>query len=63
MKNTKGINLFFAFIAFILGLALLRHIDFKNFTVKQPVLTALYFIVFVIAILLLIKDYRKPPQK
>ena len=63
MKNKKEINLFFALIAFILGLTLFKHIDFKNFTFKEPYLDILYLVVFVIAIYLLIKDYRTRPEK
>jgi hypothetical protein len=63
MESKNGINLFFAFIAFILGLTLYKHIDFKNFTLKDPVLDILYFIVFVISIYLIVKDYTKRPEK
>ena len=63
MESRKGINLFFAFIAFILGLTLFKHIDFKNFTLKDPVLDILYLIVFVISIYLIIKDFTKRPDK
>ncbi len=31
MDDKKGINLFFAFIAVILGWTLFKHIDFKHF--------------------------------
>ena len=63
MESKKGINIFFAFIAFSLGLTLIKHIDFKNFTLKDPVLDILYFIVFVISIYLIIKDFTKRPEK
>jgi hypothetical protein len=63
MESKKGINIFFAFIAFILGLTLFKHIDFKNFTLKDPVLDILYLIVFVISIYLIIKDFTKRPEK
>jgi uncharacterized membrane protein len=63
MESKKGINIFFAFIAFTLGLTLIKHIDFKNFTLKDPVLDILYFIVFVISIYLIIKDFTKRPEK
>lgn len=59
MENKKGINFFFALIAFTLGLTLFKHIDFKNLSLKDPILDILYIIVFVISIYLLIKDYRK----
>lgn len=63
MENKKGINWFFAFIAFTLGLTLYKHIDFKNLTLKDPYLDILYIIVFLISILLIIKDFRKRPEK
>jgi len=63
MERRKGINLFFALIAFILGLTLFKHIDFKTFTLEDPVLDILYLIVFVITIYFIIKDYTKRPEK
>ncbi len=41
MENKKGINWFFAFIAFTLGLTLFKHIDFATFTLKEPALDIL----------------------
>ena len=63
MENKKGINLFFSFIAFTLGLTLFKHFDFKNFKFADPTLDILYLIVFVISIYLLIKDAIKRPKK
>jgi membrane protein DedA with SNARE-associated domain len=63
MENKKGINLFFAFIAFTLGWTLFKHFDFKNFKFEDPALDILYLIVFVISIYLIIKDYLKRPEK
>lgn len=63
MENKKEINLFFAFIALILGGTLFKHVDFKNLTFKDPVFDILYLIVFVISLYLLIKDYKKQPKK
>jgi membrane protein DedA with SNARE-associated domain len=63
MDSKKGINWFFAFIAFTLGLTLSKHIDIKNLTLKDPVLDILYLIVFVISIYLIIKNYQKRPEK
>ena len=63
MEGKKGINIFFAFIAFILGLTLFKHIDFKNCTLQDPVLDILYLITFIISIYLIIKDYTKRPGK
>jgi hypothetical protein len=63
MENKKGLNLFFAFIAFILGWTLFKHFDFENFKFQDPALDILYLIVFAVSIYLLIKDYRKRPEK
>ncbi|MBX7225575.1 MAG: hypothetical protein K1X55_06070 [Chitinophagales bacterium] len=59
MDNKKGMNLFFAFIAIILGWTLFKHIDFKNFTLKDPYLDILYFIAFTVSVFLIIKDKKK----
>jgi hypothetical protein len=59
MENKKGINLFFAFIAFIIGFTLFKHIDFKNFTFKDPAMDILYIIVFIASIYFMIKDKDK----
>lgn len=59
MENKKGMNWFFVFIAFTLGLTLIKHIDFKNLTLKEPVLDILYIVVFIISIYLIIKDLKK----
>lgn len=63
METKKGINLFFALIAFTLGLTLFKHFDFENFKFEDPALDILYLIVFVISIYLIIKDYIKRPEK
>ena len=55
MENKKGINWFFAFIAFTLGLTLFKHIDFASFTLKDPVMDILYLIVFVLSIYFMFK--------
>jgi hypothetical protein len=63
MESKKGINWFFALIAFVLGLTLKKHIDFKNFTLKEPILDILYIIVFILSIYFIIKDYKKTSEK
>lgn len=63
MDNKKGMNWFFAFIAFTLGLTLIKHIDFKNLTLKEPALDILYIIVFTISIFIIIKDLKKENKK
>ncbi|MGL2993375.1 hypothetical protein [Flavobacterium sp. TSSA_36] len=63
MDNKKGMNWFFVFIAFTLGLTLVKHIDFKNLTLKEPALDVLYIVVFIISIYLIIKDLKKTTEK
>jgi hypothetical protein len=63
MDKKNGLNWFFAFIAFTLGLTLIKHIDFMNLTLKEPVLDILYIVVFIISIYKIIKDLKKSTQK
>jgi hypothetical protein len=63
MDGKKGINLSLAIIAVILGITLLKHIDFKNFTLKKPVLDVVYFVMLAMCIYLIIRDYKKNPEK
>jgi hypothetical protein len=62
MENKKGINWFFALIAFTLGLTLFKHIDFKNFTLKDPILDVLYLMVFVLSIYFMLKANNQPEK-
>jgi nicotinamide riboside transporter PnuC len=62
MENKKGINWFFALIAFTLGLTLFKHIDFATFTLKDPVLDVLYLIVFVLCIYFMLKGNNQPEK-
>lgn len=63
MESKKGLNWFFAFLAFTLGLTLIKHIDFKNLTLKEPVLDILYIVVFLISIYMIIKGNSKAVKK
>ncbi len=63
MNNKKGMNWFFAFIAFTLGLTLIKHIDFKTLTLKEPILDILYIVVLIISIYIIIKDLKKNTDK
>lgn len=63
MEDKKGMNWFFVFIAFTLGLTLIKHIDFKSLTLKEPVLDVLYIVVFILSIYLIIKDLKKKQLK
>ena len=59
MKNKIGFNIFFAILAFIIGLALFRQFDFNTFTFKKTVLGILYLISFIILIYLTFKKKTK----
>lgn len=59
MDNKKGLNWFFALIAFTVGLTLIKHIDIKNLTLKEPALDILYITVFSVSIYIIIKDLKK----
>lgn len=63
MESKKQLNLFFLFIAIILGWTLFKHFDFKNVTFKDPVMDVLYFIVFAVSIYWLVKDLKKQGEK
>ena len=63
MESKKELNLFFVFIAVILGWTLFKHFDFQNLKLKDPVLDILYGIVFLTSIYLLIKDSKKKLKK
>ncbi len=55
MERKKGMNWFFVLIAFTLGLSLIKHIDFKSLTLKEPALDLLYIILFIISIYVIFK--------
>jgi hypothetical protein len=56
MQNKKNINWFFGLIAFPIGLTLMKHIDFKHFTLQKPALDTIYIVVFIACIFLMLKD-------
>jgi hypothetical protein len=63
MGNKKKMNWFFAFIAFTLGLTLIKRIDFKTLTLKEPILDILYIVVFLLSIYIIIKERNKNTGK
>ena len=63
MESKKQLNFFFLFIAIILGWTLFKHFDFKNLSLKDPVLDILYLIVFIISIFWLVKDLKRQDKK
>jgi hypothetical protein len=63
MKIKKALNPFLAMIAIILGWILFKQFDFENLTFKHTGLAIVYIVVFVISIYLLIRNYKKEPEK
>lgn len=63
MKNKIGFNIYFALIAFTLGLALLREFDFSSFTFRKTALGFLYLAVFIVAIYLTFKKSKKTDEQ
>lgn len=50
-------------VAIIVGVALLKQIDFKNFTVEKPALSAIYFVAFATSVFILAKHYIGKSKK
>ena len=63
MKNKKSLNFIFLIVAIIVGVALWKQFDVQNLKFKQTGLAIVYLITFVFSIYLLVKDYRKQPEK
>ena len=63
MGDKKGVNFIFVVVAFILGMTLFKHFDFKTFRFKMPALDIIFLITFVVSIYLIIKDYKKRAEK
>ncbi|MBN8572437.1 MAG: hypothetical protein J0M05_00860 [Candidatus Kapabacteria bacterium] len=59
MKDKIGFNLVFAILAFPIGLALFKDINFETFTFKKPALDTLYLITFCAMIFLMLKKKEK----
>jgi len=63
MDDKKKVNFIFVVVAFILGLTLLRHFDFKTISFKMPALDIIFLIAFIVTIYLLINDFKKRTEK
>ena len=59
MKDKIGFNIIFLIIAFPIGLALSKDIDFNTFSFRKPALDTLYLIVFIVCIFLTFKKKKK----
>lgn len=57
MEKKKGLNFFFLIILIVTGRALLKDIDFQNFTVKKPAIDTLYALAFLLGIVMLLKPF------
>ena len=58
-KINPAFTIFFALLAFPIGLALLREFDFETFTFKKTALGILYLVTFIVAIYLTFKKKTK----
>ena len=63
MDDKKGANFIFVVVAFILGMTLFKHFDFKTFSFKMPALDIIFLITFIVSIYLIIKNYKKRVEK
>jgi hypothetical protein len=59
MKDKVGFNLFFAMIAFVLGMSVVREFDFQNFVFRKKVLGFLYLVTFIGSLILTFKKEKK----
>jgi hypothetical protein len=63
MENRKALLFSFSIIAIILVWTLFKQFDFKNLTFKNTGLAIIYIATFVFSIYVLIRNYKKPPEK
>ena len=63
MQPKRGINFFFAVIAFTIGLTLWKDIDIKNRTLEDRAIDILYIIVLAALIFMILKDFVRPKDK
>jgi len=63
MKKNNAPVFALTIVAIIVGVALYKLIDFKNFTVEKPALAAIYFVTFVFSVFVLIRNSNKNSEK
>ena len=63
MENKKGVNVVFVLMAFVLGTTVFKHFDFKTSSFKMPVLDTIFLLTFILAIYLIIKEYKGRPKE
>lgn len=59
MDSKKELYVFLPFIALILGITLVKHIDFINLTLEDPFMDILYMVVFIAAVYFMIYNKVK----
>ena len=63
MEKNNPMTFTMSIVAIIVGVALYRQIDFKTMTVEKPALAVLYAVVFLFAVFVLVRGYRKGAEK
>jgi hypothetical protein len=63
MGNNKAPVFTLTIVAIIVGVALFKQVDFKNFKVENVGLSIIYLITFVGSVYVLIKNRRNQPKK
>ena len=59
MEKKNKINFIYVIIALITGSRVLKHFDFETKSFKSPALDAIFLITFILAVYLLLKEYRE----
>lgn len=63
MKKNNAPVFALTIVAIIVGIALYKLIDFKNFTIERPALATIYFVTFVFSVYVLIRNLNKNSEK
>ncbi len=63
MKNKRTVNFIFLIIAIILGSTLIKQFDFETLKFEHTGLAIVYIVVFLFSIFIIVKDYKKSPEK
>ena len=63
MEKNNPMTFTMSIVAIIVGVALYKQIDFKTMTVEKPALAVLYAVVFLFAVFVLVRGYRKGAEK
>lgn len=62
-EKKNKINVIYILIALITGGRLLKHFDFETKSFKSPALDTIFLVTFILAIYLIIKEYREGKSK